>query len=210
MTKTSSKKVMELLNEKYRPKNEKELIAPPSIQNLFQHSFSSLPNLIFTGPNGTGKTTTAELLAEKLVGSEDYHVFNQHSYRIAGNNIYQELDEYCLLGSFTGSSYKIVILDEADCMGPTELKNIAGLIDKHGKRRRFILISNKPIDEPRLQSRCVLYTFLPINRNEIEKRLHDIVRQERLNVSSSDIRNRTLSKEGDLRKSINLLEGLQR
>ena len=55
----------EILTEKYRPKNFDDIVSQNiAINNLRKFTQSpNIPHLIFTGPAGTGKTSTALIIA---------------------------------------------------------------------------------------------------------------------------------------------------
>ena len=56
--------------EKYRPSTLKEIIGQEEITKRIQSYVSkeSLPNLLFTGPAGVGKTSTAVAIAREFFG----------------------------------------------------------------------------------------------------------------------------------------------
>ena len=62
--------------EKYRPKTISESILPPSLKNTFQQIVESgeIPNMIFSGTAGLGKTTIAKALCNEL--DLDYILIN--------------------------------------------------------------------------------------------------------------------------------------
>ena len=62
--------------EKYRPKKIDECILPKQLKDTFQQIVESgeLPNLMFTGTAGLGKTTVARALCEQL--GIDYIIIN--------------------------------------------------------------------------------------------------------------------------------------
>ena len=54
--------------EKYRPKTISETILPPQLKETFQKMADTgeLPNMLFTGTAGLGKTTVAKALCNEL------------------------------------------------------------------------------------------------------------------------------------------------
>ena len=62
--------------EKYRPTTISEVILPKSLKDTFNAMVTTgeLPNMLFTGTAGTGKTTVAKALCKEL--SLDYIMIN--------------------------------------------------------------------------------------------------------------------------------------
>lgn len=65
-----------LFVEKYRPKTIEECILPKGLKDIFQDMVSrgQLPNMMFTGSAGVGKTTVARALCNEL--DLDYMMIN--------------------------------------------------------------------------------------------------------------------------------------
>ena len=80
--------------EKYRPKTIAETILPKELKTVFEKVISSgeLPNMLFTGTAGTGKTTVAKALCNQL--NLDYILING-----------SEESEQCLKASVLGAIY---------------------------------------------------------------------------------------------------------
>lgn len=105
------------------------------------------------------------------------------------------------------TTYKLVILDEADEM-TTDAQNILRrVIEKHSSVARFCLICNyqKKISKP-IQSRCYCYQFKPLTTEEIRKKVLDISEKENITVSEKAINILSKISKGDMRKVINILQ----
>jgi DNA polymerase III delta prime subunit len=145
--------------EKYRPKKIEECILPKQLKDTFQTIVDSgeLPNLMFTGTAGLGKTTVARALCEQL--GIDYIVINGSE---EGNidTLRTKIRQFASTVSLQGG-YKCVILDEADYLNPQSTQPaLRGFIEEFANNCRFILTCNfkNRIIEP-LHSRCGVIDF---------------------------------------------------
>ena len=145
--------------EKYRPKTINDCILPEELKNTFSKIVESgeLPNMLFTGSAGLGKTTVAKALCNELNldwiminGSEDGNI----------DTLRGKIKQFASTVSLQGG-YKVVILDEADYLNPQSTQPaLRGFIEEFANNCRFILTCNfkNRIIEP-LHSRCGVYEF---------------------------------------------------
>jgi len=145
--------------EKYRPKTINECILPDAMKKTFSDIVASgeIPNMLFTGTAGLGKTTVAKAICNELDldyilvnGSEDGNIDTLR------NKIRRFASSVSLMGG-----YKVVILDEADYLNPQSTQPaLRGFIEEFSDNCRFILTCNfkNRIIEP-LHSRCGVYEF---------------------------------------------------
>ena len=145
--------------EKYRPKTIEDCILPKQLKDTFQKIVDSgeLPNLMFAGTAGLGKTTVARALCEQL--GIDYIVINGSE---EGNidTLRTKIRQFASTISLSGG-YKCVILDEADYLNPQSTQPaLRGFIEEFADNCRFILTCNfkNRIIEP-LHSRCGVIDF---------------------------------------------------
>jgi DNA polymerase III delta prime subunit len=145
--------------EKYRPQRVSDTILPAELKNTFQSIVSGgeIPNMMFTGTAGTGKTTVARAICEEL--GLDYIVINGSE---EGNidTLRGKIKQFASSVSLQGG-YKVVILDEADYLNPQSTQPaLRGFIEEFSKNCRFIMTCNfeNRLIEP-LHSRCSKYQF---------------------------------------------------
>ena len=145
--------------EKYRPKTIQECVLPKGLNKTFNDiaSTGELPNMMFSGTAGVGKTTVAKALCNML--DLDYIVINGSE---EGNidTLRGKIKQFASTVSLHGS-YKVVILDEADYLNPQSTQPaLRGFIEEFSNNCRFILTCNfkNRIIEP-LHSRCSVYEF---------------------------------------------------
>ena len=145
--------------EKYRPKKVEDVVLPESIKEKLQRFVEkgNLPNLIFSGSSGCGKTTVAKAMLEEL--GCDYIVINGS---LDGNidTLRVKIKQFASAVSMTGGR-KYVILDEADYLNPNSTQPaLRNFMEEYSKNCGFILTCNfiNRILEP-LRSRCSLVEF---------------------------------------------------
>ena len=145
--------------EKYRPRKIADTILPDNLKQVFQKIVDTgeLPNMLFTGTAGLGKTTVAKALCNQL--GLDYIVINgseEGNIDTLRGKIKQFASSVSLQGDF-----KVVILDEADYLNAQSTQPaLRGFIEEFASNCRFILTCNfkNRIIEP-LHSRCGVYEF---------------------------------------------------
>ena len=145
--------------EKYRPKNINDTILPENLKTVFQEIVNSgeLPNMLFTGTAGTGKTTIARAMCDQL--NLDWIIINGSE---EGNidTLRGKIKQFASSVSLQGG-VKVVRLDEADYLNPQSTQPaLRGFIEEFSNNCRFILTCNfkNRIIEP-LHSRCGVYEF---------------------------------------------------
>ena len=170
--------------ERYRPRTVQQTILPKSLKDTFLQIISTgeLPNMLFTGTAGVGKTTVARALCDEL--DLDYILINGSE---EGNidTLRNKVKQFASTVSLQGGT-KVVILDEADYLNPQSTQPaLRGFIEEFANNCRFILTCNfkNRIIEP-LHSRCSIYEFAIPNDQKPEmagqffKRATEILKQE--------------------------------
>jgi DNA polymerase III delta prime subunit len=179
--------------EKYRPRLVKDTILPEGLKEVFEQIISTgeLPNMLFTGTPGVGKTTVAKALCNEL--ELDFIVINGSE---EGNidTLRNKIKHFASTVSLQGG-YKVVILDEADYLNPQSTQPaLRGFIEEFSNNCRFILTCNfkNRIIEP-LHSRCSVYEFAipnnqkPLMANGIFNRICEILDAEKVQYDKKAI-----------------------
>ncbi len=204
--------------EKYRPKklddivNQKEIIN--SLKNLMKKP-DEMPHLLFAGPAGVGKTTTALCLARELLGEdwkEDTLELNASDER-GIKMVRERVKEFAAvikldLGTKDNKPFRLIILDEADEMTSEAQTALRRIIEDSSRTTRFIIICNylSQIIDP-IQSRFVIFRFKRITAEELEEYLKALCKKEGIKYEEKAITNIFDSTLGDMRHSINVLQG---
>lgn len=200
-----------LWTEKYRPKDFNEIIGQEDIVTRVK-SFvktKNLPHLLFSGPPGVGKTTLALVIAKKLYGSEwreNFLELNASDER--GIDVIRiKVKDFARTKSLSEVPFKIIYLDESDALTREAQQALRRIMENYTNTCRFILSCNysSKIIEP-IQSRCALFRFKPLKKEEIFKLIDNISEKEFLKINDKAKEALYEASEGDCRKIENILQ----
>ena len=105
--------------------------------------------------------------------------------------------------------HKLVVLDEADSMTYDAQFALRRVIETYTNTTRFCLICNYSTKIiPSLQSRCITFRFSPIPILDHIKHIEKIVKLEKINTGAEVINEIIKLSDGDMRKSLNILQSL--
>ncbi|WP_409200267.1 replication factor C small subunit [Methanobrevibacter sp. DSM 116169] len=196
--------------EKYRPQSLDDVVGQNHIINRLEKYVgeSSMPNLMFTGPAGVGKTTTALALVKSILGEywrQNFLELNASDAR-GIETVRNDIKNFCRLKP-VGAPFRVVFLDEVDNMTKDAQHALRREMEMYTKTATFILscnYSSKIIDP--IQSRCAIFRFTPIKGQDILKRLEVIAKKEGYEYDTDALETIVYFAEGDMRKSINMLQ----
>ena len=156
-----------LWSQKYRPQKIAETILPDNTKKSFQKFVDdkNIPNLLLSGPPGTGKTTAAVAMLKEL--DCDYIMING-SLNGGIDTLRYEISNFASSVSFSGGR-KYVVIDEADYLTPATQAALRSFSEEFSKNCGFIFTCNfkNRIIQP-LHSRFSLVEF-SIDKSEKPK-----------------------------------------
>ena len=206
--------------EKYRPDKIINIIAHEQILNTLSTLMekNNFPHVIFYGPPGTGKTTTILACAKHMYGESFTNmVLELNGSDDRGINVVREqIKEFSQSEIFSNEvfnvnkkKHKLVVLDEADSMTYDAQFALRRVIETYTNTTRFCLICNYSTKIiPSLQSRCITFRFSPIPILDHIKHIEKIVKLEKINTNAEVINEIIKLSDGDMRKSLNILQSL--
>lgn len=201
-----------LWTERYRPQTISDCILPDSMKKTFREFIDSgeLPNFLFAGSAGVGKTTVAKALCNE-VGAE--YLFINGSEESGIDILRNKIKSFASTVSLTGAK-KVVILDEADYLNPNSTQPaLRGFIEEFSNNCRFIFTCNfkNRIIEP-LHSRCAVVEFKTDGKEKEQiaakfyKRVQKILEGEGIEYSNQVVADLIIKYFPDYRRVLNELQ----
>ncbi len=201
----------ELWVEKYRPKSLDEVVGQEEIVERLKAyaKTGNLPHLLFAGPAGTGKTTSAIALARDMFGEnwrQNYYELNSSDER-GIETVRTKVKEIARIAPFGGSNFKIIFLDEADNLTADAQAALRRTMETYSKTSRFILSANysSRLIEP-IQSRTAVFRFRPLKPDAIAEYIGRIAKSEKLKITDDGMEALAYVAEGDMRRAVNALQ----
>ncbi len=198
--------------EKYRPQSLDEIVNQVETVSRFKTFVSekNMPHLLLVGPAGVGKTTSILALAKDLYGPS-YRSFilelNASDERGIGV-IRDKVKNFARTAAIASPvSFKILIMDEADHLTGDAQHALRRTMEIYTKTCRFCLLGNysENIIDP-IQSRCSVFRFSPLDESDLKGHIEEIAKKENLDIVEEGLDAIYQASNGDVRKSINLLQ----
>jgi len=197
--------------EKYRPAKLADVINQKHIVERVKAFVKdrNVPNMLFAGPPGSGKTTVALAIAREVYGKEwRANVLEKNASDERGIDVIRgAVKDFARTKSMGAVPYKIILLDEADALTQEAQQALRRTMETYTSVSRFILIANysSKIIEP-IQSRTAVFRFKSLTDADIKSYIERIAEGEKLKISSDAYDTIITLSEGDLRKVSNLLQ----
>jgi replication factor C small subunit len=200
----------EIWTEKYRPNTLSEVAGQDRIVERLQSYVrkDDLPNLLFAGEAGVGKTTSAVAVARELYGEdwrENFLELNASDDR--GIDVVRDRIKEFARSSFGGYDYRVIFLDEADSLTSDAQSALRRTMEQFSNNVRFILSCNysSQIIDP-IQSRCAVFRFSPVPDDAMGSFVRRIADDEGIEVTDDGVAALVYAADGDMRKAINGLQ----
>lgn len=197
------------LYRKYRPSTFAEVVSQDHIKHALQHEIINgqlAHAYLFSGPRGLGKTTTARLLAKAvnctnrakdsaepcnacdvcnaILANQSLDVIEIDAASHRGINEIRALKDHI---GFTpsGATYRVFIIDEVHMLTNEAFNALLKTLEEPPTHALFILATTELHKVPEtIKSRCQMFTFSRVNRDQTIQRLEHLAKQEKVKVDA--------------------------
>jgi DNA polymerase-3 subunit gamma/tau len=223
----------EPLHHKYRPKSFAELVGQEAITTTLTNAISSAkiaPAYLFTGPRGTGKTSSARILAKSLnclksdkptpipcgvcdicQGITKGYSLDVIEIDAASNTGVDNIRELIEKAQFAPVQcrYKVYVIDECHMLSTAAFNALLKTLEEPPKYVVFVLATTDPQRVlPTIISRCQRFDFRRIHLEAMVKHLDEIASKENINICLDAVKLVAQMSQGGLRDAESLLDQL--
>ncbi len=202
--------MIDIWTEKYRPETLDDVIGQDKIIERLQAFVEedSIPHMLYAGPAGTGKTTSAVALAKDLYGDEWKQNFMEtNASDERGIDVVREKIKDFARTKPVNADYKIIFLDEADSLTSDAQQALRRTMEQFSDNCRFILscnYSSKIIDP--IQSRCAVFRFNRLEEESVKEYIQKLGEKEEFKISEDAVEAVMRVSSGDMRRVTNILQ----
>ena len=219
----------QVLYRKWRPRSFGDVVGQPNTTLTLRRAVESgrlSHAYLFCGPRGTGKTSTARILAKAMncpsprdgepdnacaicSSIDEGRAMDLVEIDAASNRGIDDIRELRDRVQYTPAEarFKVYIVDEAHMLTEQAFNALLKTLEEPPSHVAFVLATTESHKiPPTIASRCQRFDFRRITRRDISGRLAEIATAEGIEVESAalDLLSRTAA--GGLRDAVNLLE----
>ena len=223
----------EPLHHKYRPQTFAHLVGQEAIATTLTNAIESqriAPAYLFTGPRGTGKTSSARILAKSLnclanqnptatpcgvcevcKGITNGSTLDVIEIDAASNTGVDNIRELIERSQFAPVQcrYKVYVIDECHMLSTAAFNALLKTLEEPPDRVVFVLATTDPQRVlPTIISRCQRFDFRRIPLDSMIKHLKYIAQQEAINIADDAVFMVAQIAQGGLRDAESLLDQL--
>jgi DNA polymerase III subunit gamma/tau len=223
-----------VLARKYRSTNFDELVGQDHVAGTLKRAIESgriAHAYLFCGTRGTGKTSTARILAKALncqkadgptpepcgkcnsclaiAAGEDMDVIEIDGASNTGVDNVREVIIASAYNSPAHSRFKVFIIDEVHMLSKSAFNALLKILEEPPAHVKFILATTEPEKVlPTILSRCQRYDFRSISAKEIAGHLKEICKKEKISADDDALAMVAKAGAGSMRDALSLLDRL--
>ncbi len=197
--------------EKYRPKHFSEIKGQGDVVSKVKAFVESrnMPHLLFSGPAGVGKSSLSLVIARELFGDSwrrNFLELNASDER--GIDVIRiKVKDFARTRAIGDVPFKIIFLDECDALTKEAQQALRRTMENYTTTCRFVLSCNyiSKIIDP-IQSRCAIFKFKPLPKEEVMKIIERIGEKEGLTIDEEARDALFEVSNGDCRRLENIMQ----
>ncbi|MBP2651631.1 MAG: dnaX [Firmicutes bacterium] len=217
------------LYRQWRPQDFDNLIGQEPISTTLKNAINTgkiAHAYLFAGPRGTGKTSTAKILAktlncaegptdtpcnrcancERINAGTSMDVFEIDAASNRGIDEIRDLREAVKFAP-VDARYKVYIIDEVHMLTTEAFNALLKTLEEPPAHVVFVLATTEPHKIPAtIHSRCQRYDFRRIAVSEIERRLNDVAQKSELDVTAEALHMIAVHADGSMRDALSILD----
>lgn len=217
------------LYRKWRPNGFEGLIGQDHIKKALTNALKSkriAHAYLFTGPRGTGKTSTARILAKALnceqgptatpcnecgncLAADRGSSMDIFEIDAASNRGIDEIRQLRERVAFTpvNSLYSVYIIDEVHMISVDAFNALLKTLEEPPAHVVFILATTEPQKIPAtIHSRCQRFDFRRVTVDDISKHLKHVAKESKIEIEDDAVKIIALQAEGGMRDALSLLD----
>lgn len=217
------------LYRKYRPMNFEEVVGQEHITRTLKNQIMANRvghAYLFNGGRGTGKTSSAKILARAVncLNPQEGEPCNECEIcksalagtltdivemDAASNNSVEDIRSIREEVNFlpTKAKYRVYIIDEVHMLSTGAFNALLKTLEEPPEHVKFILATTEPQKlPPTILSRCQRFDFKKIGKEYIKQRLEYICKENQIEITNEALELIAILAEGALRDALSILE----
>jgi len=218
------------LYRRYRPQTFSEIIGQHHIADTLRNALRQQRighAYLFTGPRGTGKTSTARILAKAVnclaaavddrpdnscavcVAINENRLLDLIEIDAASNTSVDDVRELRDRVAFVPNEarYKVYVIDEVHMLSTSAFNALLKTLEEPPAHVIFILATTEPHKIPAtVLSRCQRFDFHRISAHDIAAHLQDIAQREGVQITPEAVATIARSATGSMRDALSMLD----